>query len=110
MTLAQSKPGLVLVALEEMPSDVEGNDPKQDDVGRLIGMRFSGRKGDLKEGSTKAAPRNSGKRGEISFVPYSCLVAGLFKLAHLVMFNMRNCLTERHQRRCNNYYDFYIEL
>ena len=65
MTLAQSKPGLVLVALEEMPSDVEGSDPKQDDVGRLIGMRFSGRKGDLKEGSAKAAPRNSGKRGEI---------------------------------------------
>ncbi|KAL9181934.1 hypothetical protein ACHAXT_012277 [Thalassiosira profunda] len=64
MTLSQSKPGLVLVALEEMPSDVEGADPKQGDVGSLISMRFSGRRGELKIGDTgKEAPRNSAKRG-----------------------------------------------
>ncbi|KAL7545415.1 hypothetical protein ACHAWF_008762 [Thalassiosira exigua] len=61
MTLTQSKPGLVLVALEEMPSNVEGADPKQADVCRLISMRFSGRKGDFREG--EKAPRNSAKRG-----------------------------------------------
>jgi len=62
MTLAQSKPGLVLVALEEMPKDdSDGNaDPNQGEVGRLISMRFSGRKGEFKVGE---APRNSTKRG-----------------------------------------------
>ncbi|KAL7538290.1 hypothetical protein ACHAXR_008440 [Thalassiosira sp. AJA248-18] len=68
MTLAQSKPGLVLVALEEMPSNVEGADPNQGDVGRLIGMRFSGRKGELRKDAgvevvRRDAPRNSAKRG-----------------------------------------------
>jgi len=83
MTLTQSKPGLVLVALEEMPSDVVGVDPRQEGVGRLVSMRFSGRKGEFVEeegqegggsngggGGTsgvgkkrKEAPRNSTKRG-----------------------------------------------
>jgi len=60
MTLTQSKPGLVLVALEEMPSDVTGADPNQSEVAKLLSMRFSGRKGEFKDG---AAPRNSEKRG-----------------------------------------------
>ena len=49
MTLSQSKPGLVLVALEG-------------EVGGLISMRFSGWKGEFREGAK--APRNSAKRGE----------------------------------------------
>ena len=61
MTLSQSKPGLVLVALEEMPSNTEGVDPNQFDVSKLVSMRFSGRKGEFKNGN---APRNSAKRGE----------------------------------------------
>jgi hypothetical protein len=69
MTLAQSKPGLVVVGLEEMPSNVEGSDPRQCDVCSLLSYRFSGRKGDSKSvgtsvgGGTAAAPRNSSKRG-----------------------------------------------
>jgi hypothetical protein len=62
MTLSQSKPGLVMVGLEEMPSNVEGADPNQLEVSKLISMRFSGRKGDFKAGD---APRNSNKRGEL---------------------------------------------
>lgn len=69
MTLTQSKPGLVVVGLEEMPSNVEGSDPRQCDVSSLLSYRFSGRKGDSKSGGgaivggTAAAPRNSSKRG-----------------------------------------------
>lgn len=62
MTLSQSKPGLVMVGLEEMPSIVEGADPNQLEVSKLISNRFSGRTGDFKEGD---APRNSGKRGKL---------------------------------------------
>lgn len=65
MTLSQSKPGLVMVGLEEMPSNVEGADPNQFEVSKLISMRFSGRKGGFKDGDTPA-PRNSGKRGEFN--------------------------------------------
>lgn len=60
MTLSQSKPGLVLVALEEMPSNDANADPNQSEVGKLLSMRFSGRKGEFKAGQ---APRNSTKRG-----------------------------------------------
>jgi len=60
MTLAQNKPGLVLVALEEMPSNTKGSDPNQFEVSKLISMRFSGRNGQF---SGSAAPRNS-SRGE----------------------------------------------
>ena len=65
MTLSQSKPGLVLVALEEMPSNLEGADPKQAEVSRLLSMRFSGRKGDTNcsDMVESVAPRNSEKRG-----------------------------------------------
>ncbi|KAL3792161.1 hypothetical protein HJC23_009625 [Cyclotella cryptica] len=60
MTLSQSKPGLVLVALEEMPSNLAGRDPNQLEVSKLISLRFSGRRGEYREGD---APRNSAKRG-----------------------------------------------
>ena len=72
MTLTQSKPGLVVVGLEEMPSNVEGSDPRQCDVSSLLSYRFSGRKGDFKSGGAivvavvgggTTAPRNSSKRG-----------------------------------------------
>lgn len=64
MTLTQSKPGLVVVGLEEMPSNVEGSDPRQCDVSSLLSYRFSGRKGNSKSGGAAvAAPRNSSKRG-----------------------------------------------
>eukprot|EP00986_Skeletonema_menzelii_P003072 scaffold896_cov165-Skeletonema_menzelii.AAC.3 len=68
MRLTQSKPGLVVVGLEEMPSNVEGSDPRQCDVSSLLSYRFSGRKGDSKSGGGAvlggtAAPRNSSKRG-----------------------------------------------
>ncbi len=66
MTLTQSKPGLVVVGLEEMPSNVEGSDPRQCDVSSLLSYRFSGRKGDSKSvgaAAAAAAPRNSSKRG-----------------------------------------------
>jgi hypothetical protein len=65
MTFSQSKPGLVLVALEEMPSNLIGNDPNQLEVSKLISMRFSGRKGEFKDGS---APRNSAKRGKFIII------------------------------------------
>jgi len=67
MTLSQSKPGLVLVGLEEMPSNNSDADPNQSEVGKLISMRFSGRKGDFKGGQ---APRNSAKRGEHMPIPF----------------------------------------
>lgn len=60
MTMAQSKPGLVVVDLEEMPSNDLAANPNQLDTCQLISQRFSGRNGDYKEGS---APRNSSKRG-----------------------------------------------
>lgn len=64
MTLSQSKPGLVMVALEEMPSNVHGADPKQADIAKLISMRFSGRKGQYNDKEAEAArARNSTKRG-----------------------------------------------
>jgi hypothetical protein len=61
MTMAQSKPGLVVVDLEEMPSNNPNANPNQLKVSQLISQRFSGRGGEYKE-ETKA-PRNSGKRG-----------------------------------------------
>lgn len=59
MTMTQSKPGLVVVDLEEMPS--ECGDPNQLETCRLISQRFSGRNSDYTD--QKAPPRNSTKRG-----------------------------------------------
>ena len=84
MTLSQSKPGLVLVGLEEMPSNNTDADPNQSEVGKLISMRFSGRKGEFKGGQ---APRNSAKRGEH--------IAHLFSLCFDFLF-----LTNSHMLMC----------
>ena len=79
MTLSQSKPGLVVVGLEEMPSNNTDADPNQSEVGKLISMRFSGRKGEFKSGQ---APRNSAKRGEhISIFFYVLSLFHLFSHA-----------------------------
>jgi len=63
-TMAQSKPGLVVIDLEEMPQyfeKFEQHDPNQIQVCQLVSQRFGGRKGDYDV--TKKAPRNSEKRG-----------------------------------------------
>jgi hypothetical protein len=61
MTMTQSKPGLVVVDLEEMPSNDPDANPNQLEVAQLISQRFSGRTGEYKKGAK--APRNSDKRG-----------------------------------------------
>jgi hypothetical protein len=61
MTMGQSKPGLVVVNLEEMPSNEPNADPNQLKVAQLISQRFSGRNGDFHK--QNKAPRNSDKRG-----------------------------------------------
>eukprot|EP00978_Attheya_sp_CCMP212_P010188 scaffold24468_cov47-Attheya_sp.AAC.4 len=61
MTMSQSKPGLVVIDLEEMPSNTSGSDPNQLETTQLISQRFSGRKSAFKE--EDMAPRNSAKRG-----------------------------------------------
>lgn len=60
-TMGQSKAGLVVVDLEEMASHRLGADPHQRAICQLLSQRFSGRKGDYKEGVT--APTGSAKRG-----------------------------------------------
>jgi hypothetical protein len=60
MTMGQSKPGLVVVDMEEMASNRVDADPNQLQTAQLISQRFSGRNGDYKEGE---APKNSAKRG-----------------------------------------------
>lgn len=62
MTMTQSKPGLVVVDLEEMPSNDHDVNPNQLKVAQLISQRFSGRNGDFQQSGTPA-PRNSDKRG-----------------------------------------------
>jgi len=62
MTLTQTKPGLVVVGLEEIASHSEDGDPNQLETCQLISQRFGGRKGSFNEKETKA-PRNSAKRG-----------------------------------------------
>ena len=73
MTMSQSKPGLVVVDLEEMPSNDRSTtvDPNQLLVAQLISQRFAGRKGQYKSNSASSSsyssgrmiPRNSEKRG-----------------------------------------------
>jgi hypothetical protein len=60
MTMGQSKPGLVVVDMEEMASNRVDADPNQLQTAQLISQRFSGRSGDYKEGE---APKNSARRG-----------------------------------------------
>jgi hypothetical protein len=61
MTMTQSKPGLVVVDLEEMASNDPDANPNQLQTAQLISQRFAGRNGNYKEGTK--APRNSEKRG-----------------------------------------------
>jgi hypothetical protein len=61
MTMTQSKPGLVVVDMEEMHSNVLEADPNQLETCRLITQRFSGRNGEYKD--VNKVPRNSSKRG-----------------------------------------------
>ena len=74
MTMSQSKPGLVVVDLEEMPSNDASTtvDPNQLLVAQLISQRFAGRKGQYKSNTSSSSslssaghsiPRNSEKRG-----------------------------------------------
>lgn len=68
MTMSQSKPGLVVLNLEEMPKDSLQGNPNQLSVAQLISQRFGGRKGDYpSKGQSSGrrvhtAPHNSDKR------------------------------------------------
>lgn len=61
MTMTQSKPGLVVVDLEEMASNDPNSNPNQLETAQLLSQRFAGRNSEYKKG--KKAPRNAGKRG-----------------------------------------------
>ena len=71
MKLSQSKPGLVVLNLEEMPSSKSDGDPNQQHVAKLISHRFGGRKGDYLQqkleseitGRKTQLPRNSDRLG-----------------------------------------------
>jgi len=67
MTLSQSKPGLVVIDLEEMAMNDSNNDPNQLQTCQLLSQRFSGRTGDFVDSnngsSSYTAPRNSKNRG-----------------------------------------------
>ena len=90
--MSQSKPGLVLVGLEEMASNQPNADPNQLAVAQLISQRFSGRKGQYHGG---AAPRNSANRGisgDASIIPlftsnYRLENPGIDALGKLQMFS-----------------------
>jgi len=79
MSMSQSKPGIVVLNLEEMPMhSSEGTNPNQEAVAQLISQRFGGRKGNYQQeqnnngdnrngivgsgGRINLAPRNSDKR------------------------------------------------
>ena len=68
MAMSQSKPGLVVLNLEEMPMHSSQSNPNQLSVAELIRQRFGGRKGSYQKdeqnngGRNKTAPRNSDKR------------------------------------------------
>ena len=76
--MSQSKPGLVVVNMEEMPSNRPKADPNQLQTAQLISQRFSGRKGDYREGA--AAPRNSTKRGISGDASIICLFTSNYEL------------------------------
>lgn len=63
MTLAQQKPGLVVVGLEELASNEAKADPNQTKTCQLLSQRFSGRNSNYREGDRAPQPRNAGKRG-----------------------------------------------
>lgn len=59
--MGQSKPGLVVINLEEMPNNEPAADPNQLQVAQLISQRFGGRAGNFSKQSK--IPRNAEKRG-----------------------------------------------
>ena len=63
MTMTQSKPGLVVIDLEEMPCNDPNANPWQYDVAQLLSQRFAGRTGSFKDGEGAVPPRNSERRG-----------------------------------------------
>ncbi len=79
MTMTQSKPGLVVVDLEEMPSDDPDANPNQREVAQLISQRFSGRNGAF-QGSDKPTPRNADKRGIANDASLVTLFTSNYKL------------------------------
>lgn len=76
--MSQSKPGLVVVNMEEMPSNRPKADPNQLQTAQLISQRFAGRRGGYKEGT--AAPRNSTKRGISGDASIVCLFTSNYEL------------------------------
>ena len=91
MTMGQTKPGLVVVGLEEMPRNKPGADPNQLETAQLISQRFSGRKGSYRE---KNSPRDLGATGisnDASIIPlftanYPLEDSSYRALVHLKMF------------------------
>mmetsp|Transcript_7644 Transcript_7644/g.11115 ORF Transcript_7644/g.11115 Transcript_7644/m.11115 type:complete len:851 (-) Transcript_7644:515-3067(-) len=61
LTLTQSKPGMVVVGLEEIASNGNDADPNQLETCKLISQRFAGRTGIYR--NEVKAPRNAAKRG-----------------------------------------------
>jgi hypothetical protein len=78
MTMTQSKPGLVLVDMEEMPSNNPNTNPNQLKVAQLISQRFAGRNGGFHDRST--VPRNSEKRGLQNDSSLMCLFTSNYDL------------------------------
>jgi hypothetical protein len=71
MTYGQSKPGLVVVGFEEMPSRGPDRDPEQLTTCQLMSQRFAGRRGSFTTAGP-AAPKssgNSGISGDAAIVP-----------------------------------------
>lgn len=78
LTMGQSKQGLVVVNMEEMPSNRTKANPNQLQTSRLICQRFSGRKGGYNgEG---CAPRNSTKRSISGDASIICLFTSNYEL------------------------------
>ena len=75
--MRQSKPGLVIVNMEEMPNNRAQADPNQLQTAQLISQRFAGRTGGYREGN---APRNSAKRGISGDASIICLFTSNYRL------------------------------
>lgn len=99
MTMTQSKPGLVVVDLEEMASNDPDANPNQLKTAQLISQRFSGRNGDYK--ADAKAPRNSEKRG-------TCVCA-INEHGGMKRYQSHN-KHSRYQWRCDADYTVHVKL
>jgi len=83
MTLSQTKPGLVVVGLEEIASwsYQGGRDPNQQDTAQLISQRFGGRTGRYRPGEAQA-PRNAATRGISGDASIIALFTSNYALKH----------------------------